>query len=448
MLPKLPLLVLLLCAAAAAAGAGDKGYDLLPRSAQHWLKPYQPPAVDISSTVQQAQTPAKFQQIVAAHNAYRAQHGAGPLAWDSSLAQSATIIALKCRFVHDPALTVGECRPAASCRQQLLRLQELPHVAGISSSNSSSKAAAAAAADHRYSEVENYNFNSPGFQFSAGHFTQVVWVDTTNIGCATTACNGNFYVDPSLLPPGSAIPRTAQLTVCHYNPAGNSGGSSDYRVNVLQRRAVPPPPPVEPPPSLSPPPGNPDGGDTGGGGGGNPDGGGTGGGGGTPTPTPSPTPPNPTPTPSPKPPNPTPTPSPAPGGQKFVGSTLAMGASITSGTCMLSQQQKYRLCINNFGEIAVMLNRTSSIVRWRTAVQLGQRGTSRNRFPYTLRLNEDYTITVTNAVGKQMMSIALPDDAGPVSLQLRDRDGKAVFLDSNGACLVAWGYGSRFPAGC
>ncbi|WIA19570.1 hypothetical protein OEZ85_005512 [Tetradesmus obliquus] len=383
MLPKLPLLVLLLCAAAAAAGAGDKGYDLLPRSAPHCLKPNQPPAVDISSTVQQAQTPAKFQQIVAAHNAYRAQHGAGPLAWDSSLAQSATIIALKCRFVHDPALTVGE------------------NLAAVITSSIPDTDALQRAIDSWYSEVENYNFNSPGFQFSAGHFTQVVWVDTTNIGCATTACNGNFYVDPSLFPPGSAIPRTAQLTVCHYNPAGNSGGSSDYRVNVLQRRAVPPPP-VEPPPSLSPPPGNPDGGDTGG----------------------------------------------VPGGQKFVGSTLAMGASITSGTCMLSQQKKYRLCINNFGEIAVMLNRTSSIVRWRTAVQLGQRGTSRNRFPYTLRLNEDYTITVTNAVGKQMMSIALPDDAGPVSLQLRDRDGKAVFLDSNGACLVAWGYGSRFPAGC
>jgi uncharacterized protein YkwD len=64
--------------------------------------------VAISSTLAQTQTPALFQQIVADHNAYRAMHGAPPLVWGTTLQQSATRVANKCNFSHDPTLMVGE----------------------------------------------------------------------------------------------------------------------------------------------------------------------------------------------------------------------------------------------------------------------------------------------------------------------------------------------------
>jgi uncharacterized protein YkwD len=62
-----------------------------------------------------------------------------------------------------------------------------------------------------YDEVSLYNYNKPDFSHQTGHFTQIVWKDSTNIGCgiAQGATNikgtrfNSFYV------------------VCHYNPPGN-----------------------------------------------------------------------------------------------------------------------------------------------------------------------------------------------------------------------------------
>ena len=48
---------------------------------------------------------------------------------------------------------------------------------------------------------------------SWGHFTQILWKDTTHVGCATVDCNGLRNVDDS---PDSAIP----YTVCNYSPPG------------------------------------------------------------------------------------------------------------------------------------------------------------------------------------------------------------------------------------
>lgn len=58
-------------------------------------------------------------------------------------------------------------------------------------------------------EAPEYNPNSP----VASHFTQVVWKDTTELGCAVVACNiasfaggatSNFYVVSSFLLPSQS----------------------------------------------------------------------------------------------------------------------------------------------------------------------------------------------------------------------------------------------------
>jgi pathogenesis-related protein 1 len=74
-----------------------------------------------------------------------------------------------------------------------------------------------AAVDAWYDEVSNYNYNT-GTSINGneiGHFTQVVWKDTTAIGCGSTYCSnlgGTFYV-------------------CDYYPPGNYAG--EYTANVL-----------------------------------------------------------------------------------------------------------------------------------------------------------------------------------------------------------------------
>jgi len=78
-----------------------------------------------------------------------------------------------------------------------------------------------------YQEIEQYDFNNPGFSEATGHFTQLVWVDSTEIGCAWfTGC-------------GDANPDYPNYLTCEYSPPGNVAvANSDdpdqlYRTNVL-----------------------------------------------------------------------------------------------------------------------------------------------------------------------------------------------------------------------
>ena len=43
----------------------------------------------------------------------------------------------------------------------------------------------------RYNEISLYNYASPGFTSGAGHFTQVVWAATTQLGCGVSTCTSN-----------------------------------------------------------------------------------------------------------------------------------------------------------------------------------------------------------------------------------------------------------------
>ncbi|CAH3169732.1 unnamed protein product [Porites evermanni] len=58
--------------------------------------------------------------------------------------------------------------------------------------------------DRWYSEVEKYDFNNPGFKSGIGHFTQVVWKETKELGIAKAKSDdGKIFV------------------VARYHPAGN-----------------------------------------------------------------------------------------------------------------------------------------------------------------------------------------------------------------------------------
>jgi len=65
-----------------------------------------------------------------------------------------------------------------------------------------------------YSEEPKYDYEKNEFQYEAGHFSQVVWVKSTGLGCAY-ATNKSTWV------------------CCNYKPAGNSGG---YKENVLPKK--------------------------------------------------------------------------------------------------------------------------------------------------------------------------------------------------------------------
>lgn len=71
------------------------------------------------------------------------------------------------------------------------------------------------AVDSWYSEIKDYNFSQPGFSSKTGHFTQVVWKESTEVGVGLATDGNNIFV------------------VGQYSPAGNMNMEGYFEKNVL-----------------------------------------------------------------------------------------------------------------------------------------------------------------------------------------------------------------------
>ncbi|KAF4553291.1 Hypothetical protein D9617_7g030180 [Elsinoe fawcettii] len=153
------------------------------------------------------------------HNQHRNNHGSPPVTWSAELAQAAMKSAQRCTFAHymnENGLTYG---------QNLALGYAAPNIAGIIT-------------DGWYSEVQYYGNNygqaQPDYgnnmeNFSKwGHFTQVVWRDSSKIGCATWRCNSvkTSATDSTPMPAAYG----GDVTYCNYQGPGNYGG--EYANNV------------------------------------------------------------------------------------------------------------------------------------------------------------------------------------------------------------------------
>jgi len=73
-------------------------------------------------------------------------------------------------------------------------------------------------------EREEYNWNNPGFSEATGHFTQLVWSNTTTVGCGRTSCAGENQT------PGWYV-------VCEYFPPGNiEGDNNQYFIDNVKKQ--------------------------------------------------------------------------------------------------------------------------------------------------------------------------------------------------------------------
>ena len=75
-----------------------------------------------------------------------------------------------------------------------------------------------------YDEVSDYTFDTgactPGKM--CGHYTQVVWADTTTLGCGTARCSS--ATDAGVALDGNDV----NILVCNYAPPGNVGSQQPY----------------------------------------------------------------------------------------------------------------------------------------------------------------------------------------------------------------------------
>ncbi|KAG7858787.1 hypothetical protein KL939_002909 [Ogataea angusta] len=67
--------------------------------------------------------------------------------------------------------------------------------------------ATAGAVDAWYDEISQYNYSNPGYSEATGHFTQLVWKSSTDIGCAYKYCGSylGYYIVCNYLPIGNLV---------------------------------------------------------------------------------------------------------------------------------------------------------------------------------------------------------------------------------------------------
>lgn len=148
----------------------------------------------LSTTVYDLSSQAGIDQMVDAHNQARSQVGVAPLQWSPQLAAYAQEWANKLvqenRFEHRPDSPYGENLTAATG-------QQLTPARVVKSWSD---------------ELVDYSYttNTCTTGKACGHYTQVVWRASTQVGC------------------GMARSASQEVWVCNYNPPGNYVGQQPY----------------------------------------------------------------------------------------------------------------------------------------------------------------------------------------------------------------------------
>jgi uncharacterized protein YkwD len=146
----------------------------------------------------------RLAEILAAHNEVRAaalpapDPALAPLVWDEALAAEAQRYAEGCVFAHDNnAGFVGE-NLAVNAPAGFLDGR------GVVASWAS--------------EAADYDYDANSCAGVCGHYTQIVWRDSTALGCGVATCQGiQGFTDSE-----------GELWVCRYSPPGNFIGERPY----------------------------------------------------------------------------------------------------------------------------------------------------------------------------------------------------------------------------
>ncbi|KAI1317362.1 hypothetical protein EDD11_008542 [Mortierella claussenii] len=155
-------------------------------------------AVLVASYTSSVDADTSADKVLMAHNAARAQYGAGPLTYDAGLQSGALQFAQQCNFSRSNTKgQYGENIYASSVPSASIDM----------------------AVAYWMSQASKYNYNRPGFSLATGGFTQVVWNSTASVACARVNC-----------PPDSVLPQPSVFIVCHYTPPGNFPGQFPQNV--------------------------------------------------------------------------------------------------------------------------------------------------------------------------------------------------------------------------
>jgi hypothetical protein len=146
----------------------------------------------------QAGTTIDKTELLTAQNKYRSEVGLAPLTWSDSLAASAQQwaeqLATMNRMQHSGAIGKGE--NLAMWKAGRASLTQLVDLWGQEK--------------HYFVHAQFPNVSTTGDWEAVGHYTQLIWKQTTDVGCGLATGNGNDFL------------------VCQYQPKGNMFSEKVY----------------------------------------------------------------------------------------------------------------------------------------------------------------------------------------------------------------------------
>ena len=142
----------------------------------------------------------EVQQLLRLHNKVRGDVGVGPVTWSKKLAIYAQewanhLASTNCKLKHRP--NSGKWKQEYG--ENLFM--------GAGGYYGVADAVKAWESEKKYYRGQTLN---PSNWYDSGHYTQMVWKNSKEIGCAKVECNGNIIV------------------VCNYDPPGNILGQKPY----------------------------------------------------------------------------------------------------------------------------------------------------------------------------------------------------------------------------
>jgi uncharacterized protein YkwD len=181
----------------ADTGSTDDNADLSTTSTEN--NPTLPSESPLGNNTENVQGDDLTSSILAVHNQERAAVGVQPLTWSDTLAAGAQTwaqhLATSGEFKHSPDTSYGE------------NLAGFTLAEGVSAPGGGQSL--------WVDEKSNYIPGTPILENNfrnIGHYTQMVWKDTTQVGCGTATGNGHPF----------------SILVCQYTPPGNRLGQLPY----------------------------------------------------------------------------------------------------------------------------------------------------------------------------------------------------------------------------
>ena len=137
----------------------------------------------------------EVQQLLELHNKYRADVGVGPVSWSENIALFAQqwadhLASKRCSMEH---------RPRSGTWKQEYGENLFIGTAGHYTVSDAVMAWENEKKDYRGDVITATNYAA------TGHYTQIVWRNTAQIGCASVVCNDNIILVCNYYPPGNFL---------------------------------------------------------------------------------------------------------------------------------------------------------------------------------------------------------------------------------------------------